>query len=115
MNPPLRPESDRAAIEAGLMEGVIDCISFGTRSPFANEKMLGISKAPFGSSASKTMLAATYTHLVVSGKDTLARWLELVISILADYRIDRGVIAAGKKANITLIDPNSSCGSLRIR
>lgn len=109
MNPPLRPEPDREAIEAGLIDGTIDCIASDHAPHQAYEKNAGFEKAPFGCVGFETLLPATYTKLVVSGKMTIPRWLELVsLNPAKILGIDRGTLAAGKKANVALFDPNSS-------
>ncbi len=109
MNPPLRPESDRAAVEKALLDGTVDCIASDHAPHTAAEKSLGFAKAPFGTTGFETMLAATFTRLVVKSGLPVSRWLEmLTVKPAKILGIDRGTLAPGKKANVALFDPNSA-------
>ena len=70
MNPPLREEADRAAIEAAVIDGTIDCIVTDHAPHTATEKT-NFELAPNGIVGLETSLAATLTALYHTGKLTL--------------------------------------------
>ena len=107
MNPPLREEKDRQAIIEGLQEGTIDCIITDHAPHSEEEKDRELSKAPNGIIGFETALSAEIMNLVDAGYIT---YLELVK--LTSYNpaqllnLDKGVLAEGKVADITIFDPN---------
>jgi len=106
MNPPLREEKDKQAIIKGLQDGTIDAI-ITDHAPHADEeKQKGLELAPNGIIGFETALAATITNLV---DKNLISYLDMVR--LMSYGpakllgIDKGQIAEGKTADITIFDP----------
>jgi dihydroorotase len=77
MNPPLRTEADRAAIEAAVIDGTIDCISTD-HAPHTPEQKRDFLTAPNGVIGLETAFAAAYTFLVKTGKMPLARLVTLM-------------------------------------
>jgi dihydroorotase len=77
MNPPLRTEEDRAAIEAAVIDGTIDCISTD-HAPHTPAEKSDFLTAPNGVIGLETAFAATYTYLVKPGKMPLARLVTLM-------------------------------------
>jgi dihydroorotase len=77
MNPPLRTETDRAAIEAAVIDGTIDCICTD-HAPHTPEEKTDFLTAPNGVIGLETAFAASYTHLVKSGLMPLERLVELM-------------------------------------
>lgn len=71
MSPPLRTEEDRAAIEAALLDGTIDCI-ITDHAPHTAEEKADFEKAPNGVVGLETSLAATLTKLYHGGKCQIA-------------------------------------------
>jgi len=107
INPPIRPEADRRAIENGLIDGIIDCIATDHAPHSVEEKSQDIIKAPFGSIGFETFLPATFTKLVVEKKMKLLTWLNLLsLGPSKILNIDRGSIEELKIANLTLFDPH---------
>ena len=107
MNPPLREEKDRLAIIEGLKDGTIDAIITDHAPHAEEEKAKGLATAPNGIIGFETALGATITNLVDKG---LLSYLDMVrvmsytpAKILG---IDRGEIAEGKVADLTIFDPN---------
>ena len=107
MNPPLREEKDRLAIIEGLKDGTIDAIITDHAPHAEEEKAKGLVAAPNGIIGFETALGATITNLVDKG---LLSYLDMVrvmsytpAKILG---IDRGEIAEGKVADLTIFDPN---------
>lgn len=108
MNPPLRATEDRDALVEGLSTGVMEVISTDHAPHHADEKARGIAKAPFGIVGSETALALTMTHLVHTGKLTPYAMVERMSTRPAQIiGIDRGSLAEGKIADITIIDPEA--------
>ena len=107
MNPPLREEKDRLAIIEGIKDGTIDCIITDHAPHAEEEKARGLTLAPNGIIGFETALGATVTNLVIPGHITyqdMARVMSYNPAKLLG--IDRGEIAEGKVADLTIFDPN---------
>ena len=104
MNPPLREESDRAAIEAAVLDGTIDCI-VTDHAPHSPEEKSNFELAPNGIVGLETSLAATLTALYHTGKASLQQIVELM-SIrpreILGIRVE--TLRQGAPANLTLVD-----------
>ncbi|MCL2757220.1 MAG: dihydroorotase, partial [Coriobacteriia bacterium] len=61
MNPPLRTAADRAALQAALIEGMIDCVATDHAPHARHEKALEFELAPFGTTGLETALALVLT------------------------------------------------------
>lgn len=107
MNPPLREEKDRLAIIEGIKDGTIDCVITDHAPHAEEEKARGLATAPNGIIGFETALGATITNLVDPG---LITYLDMVRVMCYNpaklLKIDRGEIAEGKVADITIFDPN---------
>ena len=107
MNPPLREEKDRLAIIEGIKDGTIDCVITDHAPHAEEEKARGLEKAPNGIIGFETALGATITNLVEPG---LISYLDMVRVMSYNpaklLGIDRGEIAEGKVADLTIFDPN---------
>lgn len=104
MNPPLRIEDDRMAIEEAVLDGTIDCI-VTDHAPHTAEEKADFFKAPNGVVGLETSLAATLTHFYHTGKLGLERIAELMSS--APRRllgIDAPEIKEGASADLILVD-----------
>ena len=104
MNPPLRGADNRAAIWEGLRDGTIDCIATDHAPHSAEEKGRGLEKSAFGTVGSETAFAVCYTHLVRTGRLTLAELTELMSAKPAAIIGRRAEIAAGEAADIAVFD-----------
>ena len=71
MNPPLREEDDRMAIEAAVVDGIIDCI-VTDHAPHTKEEKADFYKAPNGVVGLETSLGATLTKLYHTGKMSMS-------------------------------------------
>ena len=104
MNPPLRTEDDRRAVEEAVLDGTIDCI-VTDHAPHAAEEKADFFKAPNGVVGLETSLAAMLTHFYHTGKLTLERIAEMMS---AEPRrllgIDVPQIKEGAKADMILVD-----------
>lgn len=104
MNPPLREESDRAAVEEGILDGTIDCI-VTDHAPHAAEEKADFEKAPNGVVGLETSLAATLTALYHTGKLTLQEIVRLMAERPAKLLgIEGGSLTVGAAADLTLVD-----------
>ena len=107
MNPPLREEKDRLAIIEGIKDGTIDSVITDHAPHAEEEKARGLATAPNGIIGFETALGATITNLVDKG---LITYLDMVRVMCYNpaklLKIDRGEIAEGKVADITIFDPN---------
>ena len=104
MNPPLREETDRKAIEEAVCDGTIDCI-VTDHAPHSKEEKSDFLKAPNGIVGLETSLAAVLTGLYHTGKISL----EKVIDIMAVkpreiLGLPQEKIQKGARANIVLAD-----------
>ena len=107
MNPPLREEKDRLAIIEGIKDGTIDCIITDHAPHTEEEKAKGLAIAPNGIIGFETALGATITNLVEPGHISYLDMVRVMSYNPAKLlKIDRGEIAVGKVADITIFDPN---------
>lgn len=109
MNPPLREEKDRQAIIEGLKEGTIDCIITDHAPHSESEKDVELAKAPNGIIGFETALSAEIMNLVDPGHIdylNLVRLTSYTPAKLLHIDNERGSIEIGKKADITIFDPN---------
>ncbi|OGS08748.1 MAG: hypothetical protein A2270_04025 [Elusimicrobia bacterium RIFOXYA12_FULL_51_18] len=108
MKPPLRERADRAALKKGLA-ATIDVIASDHAPHAAAEKAKGLLKAPFGVIGLETMLGLALTELVHKGVISRLRLAELMSANPA--RIlglkNKGCLAPGMDADITIIDPRA--------
>lgn len=104
MNPPLRAESDRQALIAGLKDGTIDCIATDHAPHAAHEKEVPFEQAPNGVTGLETSFASVYTELVKPGIIPLALLVEKLTSGAALFDLCTPKIAVGLPANLALID-----------
>jgi dihydroorotase len=109
MNPPLRAESDRAALIDALRDGTIEAIATDHAPHARHEKDVPFEAAPFGVTGLETAFAVLYTELVEPGIITLPTLLERMSAGPARiFGLRRPRIATGERANVVLIDPNGT-------
>lgn len=104
MNPPLREERDRIAVEKGVTDGTVDCI-VTDHAPHSKEDKADFLKAPNGVVGLETSLAATLTAFYHTGKMSLNK----IVSLMANNpRRLLGLsplrIAEGEEASVILVD-----------
>lgn len=105
MNPPLRSETDRQAVIAGLQDGTIDAIATDHAPHSAREKDRSMEKAPFGIIGFETALALAITHLYAPGLLSLQDIARLMSA--APRRIlglPGGSLRPGVPADVVLCD-----------
>ncbi len=108
MNPPLREEIDRLAIEQAVVDGVIDCI-VTDHAPHSAEEKADFEKAPNGVVGLETSLAATLTALYHTGKLSLQDIVRLMSETPAKLlKVAGGRLEEGAPADLALVDLNES-------
>lgn len=107
MNPPLRSETDRRAVNAALADGTIDLIASDHAPHTAAEKDDFFAAAPFGIVGLETTLRLIYTYLVLPGTISLERMVESLTTKPAGRLglAGRGCLAPGDWADVTVFDP----------
>ena len=78
MNPPLRSESDKAALIEGICDGTIDMIATDHAPHSAEEKSAGLEKSSFGIVGLETAFPVMYTHMVKTGIITIEKLADLM-------------------------------------
>lgn len=107
MNPPLREETDRRAIIEALRDGTIGIIATDHAPHLAKDKMKSIESAPFGIIGLETSVPLVITKLVrEEGFSYLDAFRKMTVNPATLLGIDRGSIQIGKRADITIIDPD---------
>ena len=108
MNPPLRTPDDAVALIEGLIDGSIDCVVTDHAPHAKHEKDCEFEIAALGTIGLETSLPLMITNLVGPGRLSWARLVEaMAISPRKILRLDPVTIEAGKKADLTLIDPEA--------
>jgi len=106
VNPPLRTSEDVEAIREAIKDGTIDCIVTDHAPHTHEEKEIEYDHAPFGMIGLETAVGLTITELV---KAKIISWSQMAERMsAAPARVvgldNKGVIAEGKDADITIID-----------
>lgn len=108
MNPPLRTKEDVEALKAGLKADIMEVISTDHAPHSAEEKRKPMETAPFGIVGLETSVPLTITELVDTGILTPMQMAEKMSYNPAKILgIDRGSLAEGKPADVTVIDPKA--------
>ena len=106
VNPPLRSEVDRVALIEGLQDGTIDAIATDHAPHHSDEKKQEFDDAPFGLIGLETAVPVLMDRLVATGSIDFSRLVTLLsVNPARILGIDRGTLAVGAAADITLIDP----------
>jgi len=107
MNPPLRGESDRAAMIEGLLDGTIDAIATDHAPHAAHEKEQEFDRAPNGITGLESALGLAISILHVRHRMPLGKVLALVSSRPAQTLglAGRGSLAVGSPADVAVFDP----------
>lgn len=107
MNPPLRAESDRAAMVKGILEGRVDCIATDHAPHACHEKEQEFQLAPNGITGLETALGLTISVLHKQHGMPLPRLLAMLTHRPAQVLSlkGRGTLAVGSHADVVLFDP----------
>jgi dihydroorotase len=104
VNPPLRPEHDRAGLELALRDRVLDFVATDHAPHAPEEKELPIEEAAPGFLGHETAFAALYTDLVLGGRLSLTRLVETMSCAPGRWVGTGGSLAVGAPADLTLVD-----------
>jgi dihydroorotase len=104
MNPPLRTESDRQALIAGLLDGTVDCVATDHAPHAAEEKEVPFEQAAMGVTGLETAFAALHTELVLPGTIELGLLIERMAGGAEPFGLERPALAPGSEANVVLCD-----------
>ncbi len=105
MSPPLREDSDRLALIAGLKDGTIDAVASDHAPHERDSKLVEFSKATFGILGLQTSLPLLL-DLVTSGQITRRRAVEALATRPASiFGLGVGSLLPGKPADIAVVDP----------
>lgn len=108
VNPPLRTVKDVEALKRAIQEGLVDALVTDHAPHLQSEKELEFLAAPFGIAGLECALALYVKALIEPG---ICDWPGLIS--LMTHRpagvigIDKGTIAEGDPADITIIDPDA--------
>jgi dihydroorotase len=104
MNPPLRAESDRQALIAGLLDGTIECVATDHAPHATEEKEVPFEQAAMGVTGLETAFAALHTELVLPGTIELGLLIERMAGGAEPFDLERPTLAPGSEANVVLCD-----------
>jgi dihydroorotase len=105
MKPPLRGESDRQALLAGIADGAVDAIASDHAPHHPDEKDVEFSVAPFGILGLETTVSLCLDRLVRPGVISLGRMIELLASGPARcFGLPGGTLKQGSPGDVTLLD-----------
>jgi dihydroorotase len=102
MNPPLASREDRDALIEGLADGSIDAIATDHAPHHAASKDVEFDRAPFGITGFETALALGLTELVIEGRVSLMRLVELFTTGPARVLGMERKLSPGQPADITI-------------
>ena len=106
MSPPLRSRSDMEACIAGLVDGTIEVICTDHAPHAAEKKMQELDRAPFGITGLETALPLVIRQLIEPGHLSWSQAIEkLTINPARILGINKGTLAVGADADVTIIDP----------
>jgi dihydroorotase len=104
VNPPLRPEEDRAGVTRALRDGTLDFVATDHAPHASEEKELPLQEAAPGFLGHETAFSALYTELVLGGMISLSRLVEAMSCAPGRWVNGGGGIAAGSPADLALVD-----------
>ncbi len=106
VNPPVRTQKDVETVIEGLLDGTIDCISSDHAPHAEEEKDVEFDQAPPGLIGLETTLGLVKTKLIDRGYLSWADALsKMTINPARILKLPGGTLEIGKKADITIIDP----------
>lgn len=106
VNPPLPSREDQEALLEGLLDGTIDMLATDHAPHTWEEKAKPFAEVPFGISSLETALPAVWQELVVKGKLSLGKVVELwSVNPARRFGLQGGTIRVGSPADLVLFDP----------
>lgn len=109
LNPPLREESDRLALVAGLVDGTLDAIASDHAPVTPTEKDCEFDYAPVGAIALETALSASLEALVYGAGAPLPLLVaKLTTGPAGVLGLESGTLTPGRPADVVVFDPAAS-------
>jgi len=105
VNPPLRTDTDVAAVREGLADGSIDAIATDHAPHTQESKEQPFDEAPPGMLGLETALAVALIHTELGVAQVLALLSWRPAAIAGIDHVHGGPIAAGRPANLCVVDP----------
>lgn len=106
VDPPLRSPAHIEALITGLQDGTIDAISADHQPCAAEKKDRELDQVPFGIAGLETLLPICIRTLIDPGR---LSWLQLIARLTTGpariLGLDRGTLAPGVEADVTIINP----------
>jgi dihydroorotase len=108
MNPPLRSEEDRDAVQAGLKDGTLDMVATDHAPHHYDEKEAAFADAPNGVVGLETSLGLVYGRLVEGGLLDLATMVDrMSVAPARVFNLPGGTLEVGSPGDVTIFDPNA--------
>jgi dihydroorotase len=105
MNPPLRSEADRAAVEAGMLDGTLDHIATDHAPHHYDEKEQAFDDAPNGIVGLETSVGIILDRFVHTGKLSLAKMVDrMSVQPARTFKLPGGTLEEGSPADVTVLD-----------
>ncbi len=109
MNPPLRPETDRLAMIAGLMDGTVDCIATDHAPHAAHEKQVEFERAPNGITGLETAFGLAMRVLHQGQGMSLSRIIKLMsVQPAKMLPAGYGSLKVGNPADVIVFDAGAA-------
>ncbi len=108
LSPPLRTESDRAAIALGLKDGTIDCIASDHSPQDADSKRKTFHNAAFGGIGVQTLLATTLELTRASGMSLPDALAKITVNPARLLKLPGGTLAVGGPADLVVFAPGQA-------
>lgn len=106
MNPPLRTEADREAVERGFLDGTLETLATDHAPHHYDEKEQAFDDAPFGVVGLETALGLMLTRFVETGKMDLSALVErMSLQPARAFRLPGGTLEEGSPGDVTVVDP----------
>jgi dihydroorotase len=108
MNPPLRSARDRAALRAGLRQGVISVIASDHAPHTPAERQVAHEQTPAGVIGLETTIGVIWTDLIQGNLLEVATAVRaMTVGPAAVLNLEAPSLRAGARADVTLLDPQA--------
>lgn len=105
MNPPLRSEADRQALQQGVVDGILDMVATDHAPHAPMEKELELERAPVGVIGLETSFAVCHTALVVGrGMSLVDLATRMSLAPARRFGLEGGRLSEGAAADLAIID-----------
>lgn len=106
VNPPLPSKDDQDVLLEGLLDGTIDMLATDHAPHTWEDKAKPFAEVPFGISSLETVLPAVWQGLVMKGKLSMEKLVELwSVNPAKRFGLQGGTLSVGSAADMVLFDP----------